>query len=143
MCFFSMYSVLNTLSELYFYISKNFNSYTFLLIFKIVESFQWILNWRGKYGIAIRGVQNPVKYLTWSFMQTLVNCCNPLTIIIKKLHLRYLRRILILFWACNLAQRLYITMKSDRTWKKIFVIVVIVIYDVVLHLSVFVRFRPF
>ena len=143
MCFFSMYSVLNTLSELYFYISKNFNSYTFLLIFKIVESFQWILNWRGKYGIAIRGVQNPVKYLTWSFMQTLVNCCNPLTIIIKMLHLRYLRRILILFWAGNLAQRLYITMKSDRTWKKIFVIVVIVIYDVVLHLSVFVRFRPF
>ena len=39
-----MYSVLNTLSEHpYFYISKNITSYTFLLLFKIVESFQCIL----------------------------------------------------------------------------------------------------
>ena len=34
-----MYSVLNALSEYrYFYISKNITSYTFLLVFKIVES---------------------------------------------------------------------------------------------------------
>ena len=39
-----MYSVLNTLSEYtYFYISKNIISYTFLLVFKIVESLQCIL----------------------------------------------------------------------------------------------------
>ena len=37
-----MYSVLNRLSE--FYISKNITSYTFLLVFKIVESLQCILN---------------------------------------------------------------------------------------------------
>ena len=41
MCFISMYSVLNTLSEwTNFYISKNITSYTFLLVFKIVKSFQ-------------------------------------------------------------------------------------------------------
>ena len=41
----SMYSVLNTLSEYtYIYISKNISSYTFWLIFKIVESLQCILN---------------------------------------------------------------------------------------------------
>ena len=39
-----MYSVLNALSEYtYFYISKNVTSYTFLFVFKIVESFQCIL----------------------------------------------------------------------------------------------------
>ena len=44
-CFISMYSVLNTLSEYtYFYISKNMTSYTFLLVLKIVESLQCILN---------------------------------------------------------------------------------------------------
>ena len=37
-----MYSVLNRLSE--FYVSKNITSYTFLLVFKIVESLQCILN---------------------------------------------------------------------------------------------------
>ena len=42
--FVSMYSVLNTLSEYtYLYISKNITSYTFLLLFKIVESLQCIL----------------------------------------------------------------------------------------------------
>ena len=41
-----MYSVLNNVSEYtYFYISKNIISYTFLLIFKIAESFQRILNY--------------------------------------------------------------------------------------------------
>ena len=40
----SLYSVLNTLTEYtYFYISKNIISYTFLLVFKIVESLQCIL----------------------------------------------------------------------------------------------------
>ena len=39
-----MYSVLNILSEYsYFYISKNITSYTFLFVFKIVESPQYIL----------------------------------------------------------------------------------------------------
>ena len=43
--FISMYSVLNTLSEYtYFYISKKITLCTFLLIFKIVESLQCILN---------------------------------------------------------------------------------------------------
>ena len=38
-----MYSVLNTLSEYtYFYIPKDITSYTFLLVFKIVESPQCI-----------------------------------------------------------------------------------------------------
>ena len=46
LCFISMYSVLNTLSEYaYFYISKNI-SYNFLLVFKIVESLQCILKHR-------------------------------------------------------------------------------------------------
>ena len=40
-----MYSVLNTFSEYrYFYMSKNITSYTFLLVFKIFESLQYILN---------------------------------------------------------------------------------------------------
>ena len=44
-CFISMYTVLNTLSKhTYFYISKNITSYTFLLVFKIVESLQCIPN---------------------------------------------------------------------------------------------------
>ena len=39
-----MYSALNTLSEyIYFYISKNITSYTFLLVFKIVEGRQCTL----------------------------------------------------------------------------------------------------
>ena len=39
-----MRSVLNTISEYtYFYISKNITSYTFLLVFKIVESLKCIL----------------------------------------------------------------------------------------------------
>ena len=43
-CFISMYVVLNTLSEYtYFYISKSVTLYTFLPIFKIVESLQCIL----------------------------------------------------------------------------------------------------
>ena len=42
--FVLIYSVLNKLSKyVYFYISKNITSYTFLPIFKIVESFQYIL----------------------------------------------------------------------------------------------------
>ena len=44
MCLISMYSVLNTSSEyIYFYVSKNITSFTFLLIFKIAKSFQCIL----------------------------------------------------------------------------------------------------
>ena len=45
-----MYSVLNTLSEYtYFYISKNITSYTFLLVFTIVENLQYILKERFIY----------------------------------------------------------------------------------------------
>ena len=44
MCFISMYGVLNALSEyLCFCISRNITSYTFLLVFIIVESLQYIL----------------------------------------------------------------------------------------------------
>ena len=40
-----MYCVLNKLSEyMYFYISKIITSYTFLLVFKIVENLQCILS---------------------------------------------------------------------------------------------------
>ena len=46
-----MYSVLNTLSEYtYSYISKNITLYTFLLVFKIVESVQCILKSYVDYG---------------------------------------------------------------------------------------------
>ena len=38
-----MYSVLNTLSDTYFYNSENITSYTFLLVSKIAESLQFIL----------------------------------------------------------------------------------------------------
>ena len=48
MCFISMYSVLNVLSEYtYFYISKSITPYTFLLVFKIVERLQCILKLKG------------------------------------------------------------------------------------------------
>ena len=48
MCFISVYSVLNTLSEYtYFYILKSITSYTFLLVYKIVESLQCILKWKS------------------------------------------------------------------------------------------------
>ena len=44
MCFISIHSVLNTLSECTsFYISKSITSHTFLLVFKIVKSLQCIL----------------------------------------------------------------------------------------------------
>ena len=45
MCFISMHSVSNILSEnTYFYISKNITRYTFLLVFKVVKSLQRTLN---------------------------------------------------------------------------------------------------
>ena len=48
LCFISINSVLNTLWEYtHFYISKNITSYTFLIVFKIVESCQCIL--KNKY----------------------------------------------------------------------------------------------
>ena len=44
-----MHSVLNTLSEYsYFYISKNITSYTFVLLFKIFECLQSVLNHNQK-----------------------------------------------------------------------------------------------
>ena len=50
MCFISMYSVLNVLSEYtYFYISKSITPYTFLLVFKIVERLQCILKFKGSF----------------------------------------------------------------------------------------------
>ena len=61
MCFISVYSVLNTLSEYtYFYISKNITSYTFLLVFKIVESRQCILK-----DLPVHEIK--AKYITCSF----------------------------------------------------------------------------
>ena len=51
-----MYSAMSTLSEYtHFYISKNITSYTFLLVFKIVESLQYILNlaWKEKHLFSI------------------------------------------------------------------------------------------
>ena len=40
-CLISVYSALNTLSEYtYFYITQNITTYTFLLVFKIIESLQ-------------------------------------------------------------------------------------------------------
>ena len=49
-----MYSVLNTLSEYtYVYISKNITSYTFLLVFKIVESLQCILKWNVQWNRSV------------------------------------------------------------------------------------------
>ena len=45
LCFISVYSVLNKISEYtYFHISKNITSYTFLLVIKLVESLQSIPN---------------------------------------------------------------------------------------------------
>ena len=45
----SMYSVLNTLAEyIYFYISKNITSYTFLTVVKVVEGLQCILKVKFK-----------------------------------------------------------------------------------------------
>ena len=45
LCFISMYSVLNTLSEYtYFYISKAITSYTLFTCFKTVENVQCIPN---------------------------------------------------------------------------------------------------
>ena len=44
LCFISIYSILNILSEYkWFYLSKNITSYTFLLVLKIVERLQCIL----------------------------------------------------------------------------------------------------
>ena len=54
-CFISVYIVLHTFSKYtYFCISKNITSYTFLLVFKIIESLQCILNavfcgWKNLY----------------------------------------------------------------------------------------------
>ena len=52
-----MYSVLNTLSEYtYFYISKDITLYTFLLVFKIIESRQCILKERNR--LISKGMSN-------------------------------------------------------------------------------------
>ena len=57
----SMYSVLNTLSEyIYFYISKNITSYTFVFVFKIVKSLQCILK------VFIFQSQVSKGYLKWA-----------------------------------------------------------------------------
>ena len=64
--FISMHRVLNTLSECtYFYISKNINSYTFLLVFKIIESlhcmlrsYYLILSW---WNLGRRSCNTPTK----------------------------------------------------------------------------------
>ena len=49
LCFVTMYTVLNTLSEhTYFYISKNIFSYTFFACIKIVENLQCILKCSNK-----------------------------------------------------------------------------------------------
>ena len=57
-----MYSVLNTLSEYtYFYISKNNTSYTFLLVSKIVESFQCILKYLNYHQLFVLTFGNDFK----------------------------------------------------------------------------------
>ena len=56
MCFISVYSVLNTISEYkYFYISKNIPSYTLLLVCKIVESLQCMLKRPDAFFLIARG----------------------------------------------------------------------------------------
>ena len=83
MCFISMYNALNTPSEYtYFYISKDITSYTFLLVFKIVESLQclykirfhvvWTWNTRGVFlGVFLSKTDNSYNYENFdsSFLQ--------------------------------------------------------------------------
>ena len=69
--FFAMYSALNTLPEYtYFCISKSITSDTFLLVFKIVESLQCILNtWNIHTGSVIR-----YGYIFIRFGKTNLSC---------------------------------------------------------------------
>ena len=61
---------MNTLSEyIYFYISENITSYTFLLVFKIVESLQCILN---KTSIN----KNQSSYVFRYSKKSQITCCN-------------------------------------------------------------------
>ena len=77
MCFISVYSVLNTLSEYtYFYISKNITSYTFLLVFKIGQNLQCIL----KDFVIFRG-----KHLCWSLFFTKILGLKDCNFIKKRL----------------------------------------------------------
>ena len=60
LCFISILSVLNTLSEYkYFYISKSISSYTFLLVFKIDENLQCIFKyvWPFQWTLGTKGLR--------------------------------------------------------------------------------------
>ena len=58
LCFTSLYSILNTLSEYtYFYILRNITLYTFLLAFKIVKSLQCIFKYKIRWCF-ISGISN-------------------------------------------------------------------------------------
>ena len=66
-CFISMYSVLIALSEYtYFYILKKITSYTFAVCFKIVGSFQCILNFNVWTNVA--------EVLNESYVKNLIHC---------------------------------------------------------------------
>ena len=65
-CFISMYCVLTALSEYtYFFISKNITLYTFLLVFKIVESLQCIIKFHIT---SIYSVLNAISEYTYFFI---------------------------------------------------------------------------
>ena len=69
--------LLNTLSEYtYFYISRNNTSYTFLLVFKIVESLQCILNLNKAHGHEKISI-----HMLKIFSDTI---CKPLELIFKQ-----------------------------------------------------------
>ena len=77
-----MYDVLNTLSEYtYFYVSKNITSNTFLLVFKIVESLQCILN--------IQRINTLFKNKTYCYNKTYQLIFAPVFKIIKETVLFY------------------------------------------------------
>ena len=62
-----MHSVLNTLSECtYFYMSKNITSYTFLVVFEIVESIQCIPKSNPKFSIKFAKYEK-VAGTRWNF----------------------------------------------------------------------------
>ena len=76
MCFISLYSVLNTLSEYpYFHISKNITSYTFLLVLNI-KSLQCILksfgnSWGNSYTkVVILAIRLCLLMTNWTSTKT-------------------------------------------------------------------------
>ena len=103
MCFISTYSILNTLSEYtYFYVSKNFTSYTFSFVFINVQSlnqnfwktFYFLLQMRRNFSLVTR---YSLKVTRWSLIvaKLSVTCCKICSLLVTEVTRCWIRLLLV------------------------------------------------